>query len=183
MRNQFVILLTTVILITSCEKEETDRVRNYPLIITHEALVDNSGVTLLAEIVDYGQQEILYYGFVWIDVAFGDDYYPTLSDNHVYLNNKLASDFYEYSIKGGLEEGKEYYTRAYLITSKYVIYGNLIRFKSRTDLPSIVDLDPESGGVGDTVFIRAENIALSEKNNRVRLGDKETVSYLLSVFL
>lgn len=158
-----------VLFIISCEKDNTRTDMTFPFIITRNVIVHEESVSVQAEIIADGKEDIYHHGFVW-----GENEYPAINDRHVIFDSEPEEALYEFTITGGLEKGKSYFARAYLKTESYHIYGNMVEFVSRGSKPPVIlDFEPVTGSAGDTVYIRAVNFAMGEQEDRIYFGDNE----------
>ena len=124
MKHFFALLFVCCLfLLTACNKDVGIQSRDYPFVITNEASVFAEGVTLSANIMNTGPDEILEYGFVW-----SIHKNPTSSNLSVLFSEAGGKGIYTSTQTTGLVSSQTYFVRAYLKTSKYEVYGNEIMF-------------------------------------------------------
>jgi len=124
MKHLFVLLTVCSLLqFTACNKDVEIRSRDYPFVVTREAQVFAEGVTLSANIMNTGSEEILEYGFVW---SIHPN--PTISDMPILLSEGKGKGIYSVTQTAGIVSSQTYFVRAYLKTSRYEVYGNEVRF-------------------------------------------------------
>lgn len=169
MKNKICFLTIMVLVIISCEKDNTRGERTFPFIITRDVIVHEESVSVQAEIIGEGKEEIYYHGFVW-----SENEYPSINDRHVIFDSEPEEALYDFTITGGLEKGKSYFVRAYLKTETNHIYSNILEFISEGSKPPVIlDFEPVTGSAGDMVYIRAVNFAMGEQVDRVYFGDNK----------
>lgn len=155
-------------LLVKCDDEEVSS-RNYPRLKTHAVTdITTDGAKFNAEIVYRGNFKILNYGFVWSDKD-----YPTKenSDRIVYSTNIQSSDFSEF-IETTLKQQTLYYVRAFVETSDFVVYGEIVSFISLgSQAPKIYNISPLQGTIGDTIIIVGQNFSYIPQENLILFND------------
>ncbi len=118
----------TLLLITSllgCEKEDVSK-RDYPRINTLPITeMGSDGTIVTAEVVFRGDFQILEYGFVWSQQPV-----PIVERSDKYsFTEELNSDAFSYQLRT-LEPQTTYFTRAFIRTEDYLVYGQIQEFVS-----------------------------------------------------
>jgi hypothetical protein len=150
-RKLFTAILTfvfSVILFIKCTQNEFLE-RNYPVIETLEVNnISDKGVTFNAEINNSSNYDITEHGFVW-----GTRTMPDINNyDKKTISSKIISGKFSANITTTLVVDKIYYVRAYLKTSKYIVYGNQTLFRSFGSSAAIIKrLEPNNGVWRDTI--------------------------------
>jgi hypothetical protein len=167
MKNNIILLLSVVfILFTACEEETKIQSREYPFILTKSPFVSNSGAELKAEILDFGKEEIIEYGFIW---SYEEN--SVISEFTKKLGTRPEGNEYTLNLTSGLEKDKVYNVRSYLKLSDKTVLGSEVSFKSLgSSPPQIKSFSPEEGPIGTGIEIEGANFALSENENVVKIG-------------
>lgn len=165
-------LLLSSLFFLTCEKEAVPESKAYPYVITLDIENnDGTGITLLAEITDIGNDVIEEYGFV-----FSKENNPTIDSYRIEIITHAKVGEYRYRISNGLEKGMTYSVRAYIRTKKYLVYGNEISFESKGSLaPIIYSFTPDKGHAGTYVEITGENFSSIPELNIVKFGNKTAI--------
>jgi hypothetical protein len=168
--------LFILLLFAGCTKDAEFISRDYPFVLTQDVEVHENGVTLKAEIVDLGKEEIIQYGFVWSDRSL-----PTISNSHEFVKGNPAKGFYQIDVDYDLRKKQNYYVRGYILTKKSIVYGNEIIFTSLgSNPPVITDFNPKFGPIGTVVIIDGNNFSQSIVSDTLKFGDK--IAVIDSVF-
>ena len=162
-------LLVLTILLWRCQPDLEIQPKEFPFVITNDATeINSTGVTFNAEILDFGKEEIMEYGFLWGNNDINTENYEYFK----ILGTKLIDKTFSYNLKSGLKKDTHYYVRSYLKTSQRAIYGNIIKFNSEGSLPpEIKKFTPDYGKAGTKVEIEGNYFALSKTENIVKFGD------------
>lgn len=168
MKRYFSALVIIICFISGCKDAEIQQ-KEYPLIITKEVSEINSeGVTLEAEIVVAGKDNIIDYGFI---ISDGKNTKKFSVSNSNKFKIRLLTD---------LKSNVEYECRAYITTRNKIVYGNTVRFLSLGSTPPLIyDINPKSGFDGDTVRINGKYFSSFSENNQIYVNDK-TAKIILS---
>lgn len=165
-----IIILSALLVISSCKKEVEKIYKEYADVELSEIVSSDSGATYKAKIVSQGNYEIKDYGFVWAE----DKSSPVLSDFKISLGSNLLNPEFSTTVQSDLVKGKKYYVRAYVQTSKYLIYSKEKIFTSGGSLaPEITSFSPLSGLDGTTITIKGKNFSLLASRNLVKIGSAE----------
>jgi N-acetylneuraminic acid mutarotase len=155
----------------SCEKDARVLPKEFPYVVTNDPVVSETGAVFSAGIVNQGDQKILKYGFIW-----KIDSIPRRLENARLFEGEINSDGYSYTLNAGLEKGKTYFVRAYILTDKYQVFGNVKSFVSQGSLPPVITaFSPLFGPVGTRVTVEGSNFTPSRSGNVVKLGSAKLV--------
>lgn len=166
MKNQLLILISTILIVFSgCEKDAEIQPREYPFIITNEVeMIDSTGVTFTASILNIGSEEILDYGFKWKNAE---------SEFMYSLKKERKIEDFELRITNDLKKDIQYFCNAYIQTSKNLILGNGVSFMSKGSLPPVInDFSPKEGFDGTQIIITGSNFSYNKRNNIVTINQK-----------
>ncbi len=108
----------------------------------------STSVTANGEVVEIGEVSITDHGFCWS--LYG---YPTISNNYKSLGSIASTAKFSYTITN-LSSNTSYNLRTYIQTSKDIIYGNTVEFKTESGGGTSVWLHYDDGynytGIGYT---------------------------------
>ena len=158
--------LSFIFLYSTCSVEELPPAA-YPRVNTLEVSdISPAGVTLNAEILSPGSDDVTEYGFV-----LGSNTNPNLSNSEIItLNQGINSGRFSATINYPLESGEEYYVRAYAKNSTYLTYGVNVVFTSLGGQPPLIsDFTPKTGNWGDTLTIAGRNFSYLETHVKVNM--------------
>jgi hypothetical protein len=159
-------ILLFLLLVIACEKDAKVSSKYYPFIMTKEVTdIDTSGATFEAEILKYGQDQIIDFGFKWDD---GN------TENQNNLINITSTENFKLRINTDLVDGKTYTVRAYVKTTNYTVLGNEVTFTSLGSmLPEINDFSPKEGFDGTKVMLVGKYYSQISFNNKVFVNNKQ----------
>jgi hypothetical protein len=123
-KNNFAVFASILIIIIACSDDEFPQ-SPYPTVKTIEVNeIMNSGANFLGEISDLGELPILNHGFVW----------GTNHKLHYLINQNIQlgplSKTKSFSTQASLQEKTTYFMAAFVTTENYVMYGEVISFKT-----------------------------------------------------
>jgi hypothetical protein len=119
--------LIGAILLISCEEESLDPRTNPRFSVTFVQEISSSGVQFGADIYDYGEEEILEYGFVYSQSANS----PNLNqDDYVSKQGRPEARF-ELVANHSMTLGKKYFVSAFLKTPSSLIFSKPVEFVSQ----------------------------------------------------
>jgi hypothetical protein len=168
---RFIILITTLLSLSNCEKDAEVHPKEYPYVITNSPSVYSEGAEFSADLISIGNQKILKYGFVW-----GTESNPTIQDSKRLFDEKASKGVYSCNVNSGLAKGQTYYVRAYILTDQYEVYGNVKSFSSQGSLPPVInDFEPKFGPIGTEVVIAGRNFGSSKNSNTVKFGSIKAI--------
>ena len=122
------------IFISACQNEAEIQPRDYPFVITKDATkIDSEGVTFNAEILNFGKEEIIDYGFLWRNAESEFTY-------SIKQENKL--DEFTTRITNDLQKDEQYIYQAYIKTSDNLILSNQVVFQSKGSMPPVITKMP-----------------------------------------
>ena len=159
------LIILCLIWITACtEENDFPFNNNNPLAQTLEIQdLNTSGVTLRAEIISRGTQEVLSYGFIW-------------EHNNRSYRKKLDGTFggdFSYRVTSDLKAGLEVEYRAFVETPKATYFGNPIRFSALgASQPVITGVNDQNVSRGDEVIVYVNHLSNRSERNQVILNDK-----------
>jgi hypothetical protein len=140
----------------------------YPRVETLPATdVSVNGATLNSKIIYTGKNAITGYGFEW-----------GLEKTKVFsFNNKVTLDYYnesdslKYDLSYGLYSDTSYKVRAFIKTEKYLVYGEILSFRSYGSNPPVIkSFSPAEGTWGDTVTICGKYFSQMKDNIKISFG-------------
>ncbi len=160
----YLLILIISVLTMTCSEDDVSP-REYPRVRTLEVSdISASGARFNAEILHPGNSGITEYGFVWGPVVT-----PTInSSDRVIFNGSVNGNKFHQDVLTTLEEGIEYYVRAYARDDEYLVYGPIKSFISLgSGGPVLTSASPEIGTLGDTIVISGENFSYVRSSNQV----------------
>ncbi|MCP4553123.1 MAG: hypothetical protein GY834_14040 [Bacteroidetes bacterium] len=131
----------------SCERKAELSEKRYPYLLTNDvSQIDKTGVTFSAEVVNFGTDEIIDFGFMWSN------------SDHEFSSSLLKEggtlDDFTLRISDDLENKVEYQCKPYIKTSENTVYGYEVTFVSEgIDDPIILDFLPKEGFDGTKITI------------------------------
>ncbi len=163
MKNIIIILCILSIFFVSCKDAEMQP-KDYPLIVTNEPTdIDTTGVTLEAEILLQGKEKITDSGFILSDGKIELKYNAFNAENTEKIECRVSSDIVKNVI---------YTCKAFIRTSKHLVYGTSVTFKSLgSSVHQISDFSPKSGFDGDTITITGKNFSQILYVNKVLVNN------------
>ncbi len=152
MKSKIFVILIITCFISGCKDAEM-KTFNFPFLVTEPVSeIDANGATFTATVIVSGKDTITEYGFIWSD---GLTNFKTSV-----INNSVLKEF-KIRIKSDLVLNQTYSCKAYIITTKHLVYGNTVTFESLGSLlPQILDFSPKEGFDGDTVRLRGNYFSL-----------------------
>ncbi len=159
MKSKIFVILIITCFISGCKDAEM-KTFNFPFLVTKPVSeIDANGATFTATVIVSGKDTITEYGFIWSD---GLTNFKTSV-----INNSVLKEF-KIRIKSDLVLNQTYSCKAYIITTKHLVYGNTVTFESLGSLlPQILDFSPKEGFDGDTVRLRGNYFSSLKENNKV----------------
>jgi N-acetylneuraminic acid mutarotase len=163
--NILLIIFLLLALITCKEDEVAERL--YPSIDTREVTeINQNGAKFNAEILSFGNSEISDHGFVYEDVSD-----PTIQKSErISLGAAEQKGSFSVLANRVLVKNKKYYVKAYSIVKEngFIVYGQQVEFISQgSSSPEIIDINPKTGVIGDTVILIGSGFSNNSENNLV----------------
>ncbi len=156
----------------SCQKEEIER--RFARIRTLPATeIDSTGVTLHAEVLDFNEEVVIDYGFIWTTYDQTVFNLPPERFSYKSLGAKLDTKEFSARIEAGLEADIVYYVRAYVRSAKHTVYGEAVAFTSQGGLAPIIEkVTPAQVMPGDTITIQGKHFINIKERGRVTIGEQ-----------
>jgi hypothetical protein len=168
MKKSILIFPILIFSLFGCKKELDYNSKSHPIIITKEVTdINSTGITLNAEVEDIGREDIADYGFIL----------TTENAEYSYsIKNETAISQFTKRVTT-LEENTEYTCRAYINTTKNMVYGNSVSFISQGAIssiyPRVEHYQPKEGYDHSTVIITGEYFNLYQGNKYITIRDIE----------
>jgi len=158
-----IFLLVLSILLWRCQKDLEIQPKEFPFAITNDATeINSTGVTFNAQILDFGKEEIIDFGFTWKSER--GEYICSLKESG------NIKDF-SFRISSDLNNGEGVGYRAFVKTRKNTVYANTINFVSKgSKKPVIKDFYPKEGYDSTKVTIIGSNFSYNPENNHVTIN-------------
>ncbi|SEG01273.1 Kelch repeat-containing protein [Algoriphagus boritolerans] len=157
-----------VILFVSCEKETLEPRTNPRFSVTIIQEISASGVQFGADIYDYGNEEILEYGFVYTQSTGA----PNLNqDDYVGAQGRPEAHF-ELVGNHSMTLGKKYYVSAFLRTSTSLVFSEAMEFVSQGSEGFIINSIewPEVIYRDQNLVVKGRRFSRQQANYKVKLG-------------
>lgn len=157
--------------IFACEKEEIEPISEPKLSSPSVDISSNSFVEFSATVIDYGNQPILEYGFLYAD---SDD----LDFEKAEVVSKKGNPEKQFKLKASqaLIYGKMYYSAAFLITRDTVVLSKFISFVPKGSAGFILDRinGPSEIYFGDTLTFFGSNLSSNPNNYNISVSGSPT---------
>lgn len=160
--NIFVILIITCFF-SGCKDDEM-KTNDFPFVLTKPVSeIDADGATFTATVIFSGKDNVTDYGFIWSNGS---------AEFKISLINKSDLKEFKIRIKSGLVLNQTYSCKAYIVTTKNLVYGNKVSFKSLSSIPpQILDFNPKEGFDGDTVHLKGRYFSHIKEYNKVLVNN------------
>ncbi|MCH6201465.1 hypothetical protein MMU07_17925 [Aquiflexum sp. LQ15W] len=170
------ILVLTVSFFYSCQKEEDVKPATNPRFSVAEIQETNTqGISVAANVFDYGSDEIIEYGFAVS--AFPEPKIQPLSVTKMLGKPEL---FFQMVITTILKKDVNYWVAAYIKTNKNIVYSQPVSFVSTGSGGFFVEKINFNNEVyfGDTVEVIGNNFSsgISAKNVKIAVYEAEIIS-------
>lgn len=127
MKSNLVFLFIVSILFFSCNENDEVLPRNNPRFsVAHVQLNNQNEVEFMANVYDYGSDEIIEYGF-----AFSDRSEIEIEKYQVVKGTGRPEKSFKLVSNHSFEKDKTYYVVTFIKTNKSVVYSKAIRFMSK----------------------------------------------------
>ena len=127
MRNSWIVILSVLVLIFSCNENDDVTPRTNPRFsVTYVQEVNATGAEFMATVYDLGSDEILEYGFV-----FGRAYEPRIGRGEVLKATGQPERTFKLTGDHSMLKGQNYYVAAFIKTSQTIVYSETRSFTSQ----------------------------------------------------
>lgn len=176
MKNFLYIFFLFVVLI-SCQKDE-EAIREFPRLMTLEVSdITTNGAKFTADVIAHGSNPIIEYGFVW-----GTRDNPSIEYSEIISKKAQPTDVsFSMLAEHALQEGYTYFVKAFAKNGDYITYGNVTSFISLgSKAPVITGFEPETGIVGDTIYITGKYFTNHKYDLKLKFNDHDASIYASS---
>jgi hypothetical protein len=165
MKSNILVILLIACFISGCKDAEM-KTNDFPFLVTKPVSeIDANGATFEAAVAISGKDNVTDYGFIWNNSS---------TEFKISLINKSDLKEFKTRIKSDLILNQTYSCKAYIVTTKNLVYGNTVTFKSLgSTLPEILDFNPKEGFDGDTVKLRGHYFSSLKENNKVFVNNMQ----------
>ncbi|MBB6324657.1 hypothetical protein FHS59_000272 [Algoriphagus iocasae] len=156
MRRQLLAFFLLIGLISSCNKEEVIPRTNPRFSVTMVQDISEGGAEFRAQMIDYGSDEILEYGFVYSE---GEN--PKIGYGDFVSEQGRPNEFFTLKAITGLIKGKTYFVAAYLKTNAGIIYSEPSSFLAQGSEGFVLNRIELKQPVyfGDTILVFGEKLS------------------------
>jgi hypothetical protein len=160
--------LIGAILLISCEEETLEPRTNPRFSVTIVQEISSSGVQLGADIYDYGDEEILEYGFVYTQSSSAPD---LNRDDYVSRLGRPDARF-ELVANHSMTLGKKYYVSAFLKTANSLVFSKSMEFVSQGSEGFIINFIewPELIYKDQKLVVKGRLFSKQRDNYKIKLG-------------
>ncbi|WP_111670573.1 kelch repeat-containing protein [Algoriphagus litoralis] len=162
------VALLGMLFLWSCEEETLEPRTNPRFSVTIVQEISSSGVQFGADIYDYGNEEILEYGFVYTQSTGA----PNLNqDDYVAIQGRPGEHF-ELVANHSMTVGKKYFVSAFLRTSTAIVFSKSIEFVSQGSEGFIINSVewPELIYKAQNLVVKGRRFSKQRANYKVKLG-------------
>lgn len=162
------LVFVCLILVTCNENEVTPR--NYPRVRTLEVShITENGVRLEGEIFYPGRLGVTEYGFIW---STKENLFLNYAVDRAIIPANGSVDHYAFDLNTTLKKGEVYYVKAYARDKEYLVYGDIVSFRSLgSNGPEVLSVYPDTGTLGDTISVKGKNFSYITSSNEVTFND------------
>lgn len=160
--------LIWVVFLVSCEKETLEPRTNPRFSVTFIQEISSSGVQFGADIYDFGDEEILEYGFVYTQSTGA----PNLNqDDYISLQGRPEGHF-ELVANHSMTLGKKYYVSAFLKTPTSLVFSKSMEFVSQGSEGFIINSIewPDVIYRDQKLVVKGQRFSKQRANYKVQLG-------------
>ena len=152
----------------SCEEETLDPRTNPRFSVTIVQEISSSGVQFGADIYDYGNEEILEYGFVYTQSTAA----PNLVQDDYVASQGRPGEHFELVANHSMTIGKKYFVSAFLRTSTAVVFSKPVEFVSQGSEGFIVTSVewPELFYKAQNLVVKGRRFSKQRSNYKVKIG-------------
>jgi len=165
MKSNILVALLIACFISGCKDVEM-KTNDFPFLVTKPVSeIDANGATFEADVAISGNDNVTDYGFIWNNSS---------TEFKISLINKSDLKEFKTRIKSDLILNQTYSCKAYIVTTKNLVYGNTVTFKSLgSSLPQILDFSTKEGFDGDTIKLRGRYFSSLKENNKVFVNNMQ----------
>lgn len=159
----FLFVLVTV-LMASCQTDELEPVRNPRFSVAFIQEIDATGAQFAANVYDFGNEEILEYGFV-----YAESIEPRINNAERVSTSGKPGQFFEIKASHSMQMGNKYYVAAYMKTTSGYVYSATVEFESKGSEGFVfqrIEI-PNSLYFGDTITVYGQNLSRIFSNYEV----------------
>jgi hypothetical protein len=171
------IALIWIVLFVSCEEESLEPRTNPRFSVTIIQEISSSGVQFGADIYDFGNEEILEYGFVYSQATK----VPSLSQDDFVSAQGRPGESFELTANHSMTVGKKYYVSAFLKTSTSLVFSESVEFVSQGSEGFIItSVDwPDVIYKGQKLLVKGRRFSKQKYNYKIKLGQFDLYPDLL----
>lgn len=125
MKNVLYLLAFVAMIFSACEKNEVAPRTNPRFSVTLIQEISKDGAIFQAEMIDYGNDEILEYGF-----TFSEFETPRIGSSEAVSKPGRPERIFQMIADYGLRKGRTYFVSAFIKTSQGVVYSESTEFRS-----------------------------------------------------
>jgi hypothetical protein len=165
MKSNILVILLIACFISGCKDAEM-KTNDFPFLVTKlVSEINTNGATFEAAVAISGKDNVTDYGFIWNNSS---------TEFKISLINKSDLKEFKTRIKSDLILNQTYSCKAYIVTTKNLVYGNTVTFKSLgSSLPQILDFSPKEGFDGDTIKLKGRYFSSLKENNKVFVNNMQ----------
>jgi hypothetical protein len=168
MKNSWIVLVISSILIFSCNENDEVVPRTNPRFsVTYVQEINESGAEFAAKVYDYGEDEILGYGFVY---SRGNE--PRIGAGEVIKADGSPPSEFLLNADHSMEKGQKYYVAAFIRTIQSTVYSKTIDFVSQGSEGFVFEKLVGAPEVyyGDTLTVYGDRFSNTIANYEVRVN-------------
>lgn len=168
MKWYYSLVFVLFLVLLSCDRNELVPRTNPRFSVTFVQEISEKGVEFEAQMYDYGNEEILEYGFVFSNVP-----QPKLGNSDRVRGSGKPEKRFKLTADFGMVKGRTYFVSAFLVTNQGEVYSQPIQFTSQGSEGFIFEsvTIPEPFYLGDTVTFFGRNHSQLFSNYRVLVND------------
>lgn len=160
--------LLGMLFLWSCEEETLEPRTNPRFSVTIVQEISSSGVQFGADIYDYGNEEILEYGFVYTQSTGA----PNLNQDDYVASQGRPGEHFELVANHSMTVGKKYFVSAFLRTSTAIVFSKSMEFISQGSEGFIVTSVewPELIYKAQNLVVKGRRFSKQRANYKVKIG-------------
>lgn len=151
----------TAVLMLSCQTDELEPVKNPRFSVAFIQEIDASGAQFAANVYDFGNEEILEYGFV-----YAESVQPRIENAERVSTSGKPGQFFEIKASYSMQFGNKYYVAAYMKTASGYVYSATVEFESKGSEGFVFQRMeiPNPLYFNDTITVFGQNLSRIPKN-------------------